>query len=194
DFSHDKIREAAYLGISPPRRRHAHLRVARALERIHEHDPGPVSGQLAAHFEQAGAAEEAITWYIRAAEAAQRLHAYQEVSRLLDRALHLLGTLPETPDRQQRTLAVLTSLSTTLGWVEGWASPRLADIQLQALTLAGRLREEPTPPLLRGLAIVSLARRDFAAAHSYGEHLLARARQTADDMLLVESGYVLGIA
>src|SRR3712207_2947495 len=58
DFSHDKIREVAYLALSPARRRHHHLRVARALERLH--DPGPVSGQLAMHYERAGAADEAV--------------------------------------------------------------------------------------------------------------------------------------
>ena len=40
DFSHDKIREVAYLGLSPARRRRSHLRVAQALERRHTHDPG----------------------------------------------------------------------------------------------------------------------------------------------------------
>src|SRR5829696_9018657 len=33
DFTHDRIREVAYLGLSPARRRHTHLLVARALER-----------------------------------------------------------------------------------------------------------------------------------------------------------------
>src|SRR5581483_9137974 len=51
DFSHARIREAAYLALSPPRRRHLHLRVARALAALHEANPEPVSGQLAGHFE-----------------------------------------------------------------------------------------------------------------------------------------------
>lgn len=47
DFSHDTIREVAYAALGPMLRRHHHLRVARALERVYAHDAGPVSGQLA---------------------------------------------------------------------------------------------------------------------------------------------------
>jgi tetratricopeptide (TPR) repeat protein len=194
DFSHDKIREAAYLGLSPPRRRHAHLRVARALERLYRHDPGPVSGQLAAHFEQAGATDEAVAWYIQATEAAQRLHANREAVRLLERALDLLDALPITPERRKRELAVLTALPTALGWVEGWSSDRLAAVHQRALDLVRSLGDEPAPPLLRSLAITGLARRTFAVSHDFGRQLQARAIRDGDDMLLVEAAYVLGIA
>ena len=118
DFSHDKIREVAYLALSPARRRHHHLRVAHTLERLH--DPGPVSGQLAMHYERAGAADKAVTWYVRAAEVAQQLHANVEAVRLLERALDLLHTLPETPERDTRELAILSVLPAPLGGVEGY--------------------------------------------------------------------------
>ena len=39
-----------------------------------------------------------------------------------------------------------------------------------------------------------LSRRDFAAARDYGERLHARGMRDADDLLLVEADYVLGIA
>ncbi|HEX2183788.1 MAG TPA: AAA family ATPase [Rubrobacteraceae bacterium] len=194
DFSHDKIREVAYLALSPARRRQLHLRVARALERAHAHDPGPVTGQLAVHYERAGATEEAITWYVRAAEVAQQLHANVEVGRILDSALDLLHTLPETPERDTRELSILSALQTSLGWVEGWASERLAAVQNHALDLAATLGVEPAPPLLRSMAITSLARRDFAAARGFGGRLYARGVRDADGMLLVEADYVLGIA
>ena len=87
DFTHDRIREVAYLGLSPARRRHTHLLVARALERLHAGDPAPVAAQVAAHYERAGAAAEAVAWYERAAAAAQRLHANDEAVRLLERAV-----------------------------------------------------------------------------------------------------------
>ncbi len=57
DFTHDRIREVAYLGLSPARRRRTHLLVARALERLHAGDPAPVAAQVAAHHERAGAAD-----------------------------------------------------------------------------------------------------------------------------------------
>jgi predicted ATPase len=44
DFSHDKIREVTYLAASPVRRRHDHVRIARALEELHALDSRAVSG------------------------------------------------------------------------------------------------------------------------------------------------------
>jgi tetratricopeptide (TPR) repeat protein len=194
DFSHDKIREVAYLGLSPVRRRHHHRRLAHALERLHVHDLGPVSGQIAGHYERAGAAGQAATWYGRAAAAAQRLYANVDAIRCLDRALDLLRSLPETPERQSRELALLTALSTLLGWVEGWGSERLAAVQQRALDLTRALGVEPAAPLFRSLAIASLSRRDFAAAGDLGQQLYARGERDADDVLRVEADYVLGIA
>jgi DNA-binding SARP family transcriptional activator len=193
DFSHDKIREVAYLALSPARRHHHHLRVAQALESVYARDPGPVSGQLAAHYERAGAVDEAVTWYGRAAEAAQ-LHAHIEAVRLVERALDLLHTLPETPERQTRELALLTVLPAPLGGVEGYSSKRLIGVQQRALELARAVGIEPPSPLLRSLALVSLSQGDFEEAQRFGEQIHARGERDADAVLLVEGEYVLGIA
>src|SRR5699024_2420344 len=54
DFSHDRLREGAYAQTSPVRRRLLHGRVGQALEAIYSTEPGRVSAELAAHYEQAG--------------------------------------------------------------------------------------------------------------------------------------------
>jgi tetratricopeptide (TPR) repeat protein len=194
DFSHDKIREVAYLALSPVQRRHHHGAVARALERLYAGDIDAVSGQIAAHWERAGQLEAAIDWYRRAAEAAQRLHASADAARLLDRALDLLRLLPETSERGAREIAILAALPAVLGMAEGFASPRLSDVHRRALELASTLGVELPPPLLRSLAIASLSQSDFARAQWFGQQLHARGEHSADDVLLVESDYVLGIA
>ena len=93
-FSHDRLREVAALGVSPPRRRLLHLRIAPALEHAHAADPGPVSAQIARHYAEGGSASHAVTWYRRAAEAAQELHASDAAVDLLERAVHQVRTLP----------------------------------------------------------------------------------------------------
>ena len=62
DFSHDKLREVAYAGVSPARRRLLHRRVARALEIVYASDLDTVSGRLAAHYRQAGLAKRAVPY------------------------------------------------------------------------------------------------------------------------------------
>jgi DNA-binding SARP family transcriptional activator len=194
DFTHDRVREVAYLGLGPARRRRAHRQVALALERLHAPDPDPVAAQLAAHHERAGAAEAAVAWYDRAAAAAQRLPAYAEAARLLERALALLQGLAPTQERQQRELALLTRLQALLGVVEGFASERLAEAQRRALELAGRLGVEPAAPLLRSAATAALARGNFADARRVGDRLRAAGAAEGDDLRAVQGEYVLGIA
>jgi DNA-binding SARP family transcriptional activator len=194
DFSHDRIREVAYASLSPARRVHAHLAVAHALERLHAREPGPVSGEIAGHFERAGRLGEAVAWYEVAAEAAQRLHAGGDAVRLLGRALELLATRPEGPERHARELALLTALLTPVASGDGFASPRLLDVQRRSLELVRRLGVDAPAQLLASLALASLSRDDFDAAQRFGQQLHARGLADHDDALLVESAYVLGIA
>ncbi|HEX6050422.1 MAG TPA: AAA family ATPase, partial [Gemmatimonadaceae bacterium] len=63
DFTHDKIREVAYLALSPPARRQNHLRAALALKKLRARDLDAVGGQIAAHYDRAGVTEEALSWY-----------------------------------------------------------------------------------------------------------------------------------
>ena len=192
DFTHDRIREVAYLDLSPARRRRAHLLVARALERLHAGDPAAVAAQVAAHHERAGQAAEALDWYERAAAAAQRLPAYAEAVRLLERTLRLLQALPAS-SRRERELEVLTRLQGPLGVVDGYGSPRLAEVQRRGLELADELGVEPAAPLLRSTATASLARGDFEAARRVGERLRAGGAHGGDDLREVQGDYVLGI-
>jgi tetratricopeptide (TPR) repeat protein len=194
DFSHDKIREVAYQALSPAQRRHHHRAVAAALQHVHAQDLDAVSGQIASHLERAGHVDAAIAWYQRAAEAAQKRYAGVEVIDLLDRALALLCTQPETDVRRAQELAILVALPAALGWVEGYASPRLAAVHRRARELSVALGAELAPTLLRSFALAALSRSDFSAANDSGEQLRRRGERTADDVLRVEADYVLGIA
>ena len=62
DFSHDKLREVAYATVSSALRRQLHRRVAEALEVVHADRLDEVSGLVAAHYEQAGEVERAVTF------------------------------------------------------------------------------------------------------------------------------------
>jgi DNA-binding SARP family transcriptional activator len=193
DFTHDKLREVAYAALSPARRRHVHQRIANALERLHADDPGRVSGQLAAHYEQAGAGDAAVAWYVRAAEAAQQMQAHSEAIRLLRRGIDLNHSLPETRERQERELAMLTALLGPLVAIRGFQSDDGERIHEQAMHLTQMLGVEPAPPLLWSVAVSNLVRGNLSEARIHGEHLRARGERDADDVIAVQGLYVLGI-
>ncbi|HVL86026.1 MAG TPA: AAA family ATPase [Pseudonocardia sp.] len=194
DFAHDRIREVAYRGLGPARRRRLHGRVAAALEHVHRDAPAPVSAQIAAHHEQAGDVGRAVDWYGRAAAAAQLLHAHARAVQLLGRALDLLGTLPPSPARDRTELDLRVTMLAPLVPLHGYTSPEMIDVQRRAGELVSGLGVEPSPPLLRSLALDALTRADFAAATEQGRLLLAAGERRGEDVLVVEGAYVLGIA
>ena len=90
DFTHDKLREAAYASLSPARRRLLHRHVAQALEATSASDPDAVARRLAVHYERAGLLEKAVPYYLRAGLAANRVFASDEAEASFRRGLVLL--------------------------------------------------------------------------------------------------------
>lgn len=193
DFAHGQIRVVAYDALSPATRRRNHRLIAETLRELHARDLDTISGEVARHYDLAAQLDQTVAWYLRAALQAQRLHANVEAIRLLDRARDLAAELTETDTRMARELEILSALSTPLAVVEGFASIRLVQTQRKAIELSGVLGRESEPSLLRSLAMTNLCRNDFAGATAVAGQLEQSARRVGDDVLLVESEYLLGI-
>lgn len=189
DFSHGRIRDAAYAMLSPPQRRQAHLTVARALEQ----GRGASPAALAQQYEHAGETGEAIRWHERAAEAAQWLHAHAEAIHAFDRALALSDTLPAGPDAAALRLRLLTAMPAALVAREGYGG-RLSGLHTRALHLADQLGCEPEPPLMWSVAMAAVTRGEWERARGYAGRLRARADRDGDEVLRVECDYIQGIA
>ena len=122
DFSHDRIREVAYNGIGPARRRLIHRRIAQGMELLFAGRLDEVSASLAVHLDRGGQPARAVPFLERAAAVATRVSANEEAIRCLTYALSLLETLPATRDRDERELAIRSSLSVALNSARGYAS------------------------------------------------------------------------
>jgi len=93
-FTHDKIREVLYEELNPIRRRRLHLHAAEGLERRGVVCEGERRGvptacaveRLAHHYIQAGDYEHGLTYAKRAAAAAERVYAIDEVIGAYSRA------------------------------------------------------------------------------------------------------------
>lgn len=95
DFSHDKIRQVAYAGLSSARRRLLHGRIVQALTALHQDNLDEVHGQMAAHHEAAGQFAAAASHYQQAGMVAQRIFAHQETVYFLERAIALLPQIKD---------------------------------------------------------------------------------------------------
>jgi DNA-binding CsgD family transcriptional regulator len=92
-FAHALVRDAVYATLPPTRRSALHRRAAELLE------PFAVArddraGAIARHWYRAGAPDRALTWAIRAADAARAAGAYDESARYLRLALDTLDRGP----------------------------------------------------------------------------------------------------
>lgn len=181
DFSHDRIREVAYHGISTIRRRQWHGRVAEALRQLYANDLDAVSAVLAAHYAQAGSLELAIHWYQRAAEVAARRFVYTAAVDYLDAALQQLLTLPPTADRTKQEVTLLLAKASYLVPVHGLVSPAKISLCQRIEAIVDQMTDERLRFLakgeLRGFYGVAGYMKE---AYAQAEQLLALAHQQED--------------
>lgn len=108
DVPHEVVREVALSWLSLARARLLHGRVADLLARRHAIDPlATPAGAVARHLAQAGRDEDAVSWFLVAAEEASRLYAHAEALEQL-RSARALGYRPL--DVHQLTGATLVRL------------------------------------------------------------------------------------
>jgi DNA-binding SARP family transcriptional activator/predicted ATPase len=142
DFTHDKLREVAYAEIGAPKRRLLHRRIAGALETIHTDVLDSIAGQIAAHYESARKAEQAIPYYQRAAMVAQRVYANEDAIALLSRGLALLERLPAGARRDAQELKIQLMLAPLYRMTKGWTSPEVERVLDRAMELCDRVGDD----------------------------------------------------
>jgi len=115
DFSHDKLREAAFAGLSTAHRRLLHRRVAEAYVNLASGQPETNSGEIASHYDRAGLALPAIHYYRLAARAAASIFANLDAIHSLQRTIALAEPLTTSAFTGGITHQELAALYETLG-------------------------------------------------------------------------------
>jgi tetratricopeptide (TPR) repeat protein len=162
DFTHDKLREVAYLEISAPQRRLLHRNVAQALEVIKADELDEVSAQLATHYEQAGMLEQAIPYYQRAGTVAANVYANEDAVHLLMHGLELLTQLPSGEKRDEQELALQLALAPIIIITNGHASLEVERVWNRALVLSDKVGDiEQRIRTWHGIELVYLVRAQY---------------------------------
>jgi DNA-binding SARP family transcriptional activator/predicted ATPase len=193
DYTHDLLREEAYTELSPVRRRFLHRRVARALEELHSAEMESISGRLAAHFEAAGMAEQAIRHYLSAAAVARQRYSDSEAATLIRRALALCRDLPETARRDEQEVELLVSLGPALVTTQGYSAPEIGETYARALTLSRRLGEtQYIFSALGGSWLFHLVGGQLEESRKLAQQCLDAAGGEADPTLSTAGHFLLG--
>src|SRR5207253_1310041 len=98
-FKHALVRDAAYESLLKRERQQIHRRIAETLASRFPDTAETTPEILAHHYTEAGLTEPAIDFWLRAGGLASRRLASLEAISHLDRALRLLQSLPESPER-----------------------------------------------------------------------------------------------
>jgi DNA-binding SARP family transcriptional activator/tetratricopeptide (TPR) repeat protein len=194
DFSHDKLREVAYLGMSNARRRWLHRTVAETLEKKGVPQPATLSSRLAYHFDRAGVAEKAVQYYREAATHAQAVFANYEAISFLKRAIVLVEEIPAGEGSDQLASVLHTQLALALVHLKGYGALEVHQACERALLLSRKVTQTSDSQVLRILAIVRVVNANYASGYELGAELLALAEHTHNAVLRVEAHYVMGVA
>jgi hypothetical protein len=142
-FKHALVQDAAYGTLLRARRQQLHARVAAVLE---QHFANLVERQpelLARHYTEAGMVEPAIEFWRRAGAHNVARFAHREAVGHFERALDLLGKLPECEARDRHELALTLALAVPLIAIHGFGSPRVESRAIRAKELADQLVDAP---------------------------------------------------
>jgi predicted ATPase/DNA-binding response OmpR family regulator/class 3 adenylate cyclase len=131
-FKHALVQEAAYSTMPRSKRQQLHSRIADALMAEFPETVETQPELMGYHLAQAGLNEKAIEYLRKAGERAIERSANVEAIAQLTRALELLRSLPEHPERKHAVLAVEVPLSQAMIASRGYTAPETRAILLRA--------------------------------------------------------------
>lgn len=213
EFTHEKLREAAYASMSATRRRVMHRRLAETLKRAGS------AAQAALHLERAGETADAASYYRAAGEEARALFANQEalahfssalalgctdvapIHRAIGDILLLRGDFGGALTAYEAAAAFATDSSTVraIEYTLARVYARLGDFEQAEGRFAAALQgDAPIPPgeaalMLADWSLLAHKRDDRARARSLAAQALAVAQEAQTAPALARGEIASGI-
>ena len=177
-FKHALVQDAAYESLPRRERQQIHRQIAETLASRFPATAETTPEILAHHYTEAGLAEPAIDFWVRAGELAGRRSASAEAISHLDRALGLLESLPAGPDRDRRELTIQNFRAAAIITGRGYLDPETERACARAEVLAERLQAADE----RFWAVYGLYTCRFSSGR------LAQALELAERLLRIAEG------
>jgi tetratricopeptide (TPR) repeat protein len=192
-FKHALVRDVAYETLLKSRRQQLHNRIASVLREGYPEVIEAKPELMAHHCAEAGLANEAIQYAIKAGHQALERSANAEATGHLSKGLILLGALPPGPERDAVELNLLVALGPPLVATKGFTDPEVEKIYLRARTLCKELgNTTELVPVLVGLANIHLLRAELRQARELGEECLTLAQHHDDPGIRMAAHRMLG--
>jgi predicted ATPase len=191
-FKHALVQDTAYATLVRAKRQRLHARIAAAIE---QHFPETVQAQpelLAHHCMEAGLAEPAIDYWLRAGQRAIARSAMAEALAQLGNGLDLLAGLPEA-DRRRRELDLQVALGVALMATQGWAAPEAGRANARARELCEQIGATAQLwPVLYGQWVFHGVRAEHNAAREVADEFLLRVQDQNEASATVVAHRICG--
>ncbi|MDF2972470.1 MAG: adenylate/guanylate cyclase [Microvirga sp.] len=191
-FKHALVRDAAYESILKSRRQQLHGQIARICE---VKFPDMVVSQpeiVAQHFTEAGLAEAAISYWLKAGKLALSRSPTAAVLHL-QQGLKLISGIDDPIVRNKAELLLQTSLGNSLRATTGWSTDGVRHAYMRALQLCRETGlDEHTFAAVFGLWTWNFLRPALSEAQSLAEFLLSTAERLDDSAYKVLAHEALG--
>ncbi|WP_368506936.1 adenylate/guanylate cyclase domain-containing protein [Bradyrhizobium lupini] len=180
-FKHALVQDAAYGTLLRGPRQELHARIAEVLEQLFPERTHIEPELLARHFTNAGHADRAIPYWLKAGRRAAERSADEEAVRHLKRGLEMLMTLPHSAQKDRQELDYQLALGTPLAAQHGYGNPVVGAARDRAIALCERLGDtQHLLPCLYGQYAYCIASGRISKALEYSERCQSLAAQTGD--------------
>jgi class 3 adenylate cyclase/predicted ATPase len=185
-FKHALVQDAAYSTMLRSRRQQLHASIATTLESRFPEIVAAEPAILAHHCTEAGLAEKAISYRLKAGQQAVARSAMAEAVAQLQKGLDLLPSQPDDARQQQQELDLRLALGPALIATRGYSSPDVGEAFATASALAEQFdRPDDLVALLYGRWGYHLVRSEYRLALSSAERMeqIGDARESAATLL-----------
>jgi predicted ATPase len=187
-FQHALYQQVLYEHVGAARRSQLHRRLGERLEAAYGARAYEMAAELAVHFEQGHDVGRAVQYLQHAGDSALQRSAHQEAMALLTKALAMLPTLADTPERAQQERRLLLALGAAVVVTKGYAAPEVADTYARARELCRHMDDTPEHfHVLWGLWSFELVRGQLQTARELAEYCMRLAQHLGDPTLVLES-------
>jgi predicted ATPase/class 3 adenylate cyclase len=192
-FKHALLEDALYNALVKARRQQLHRRIGEVLEATFSRTVETQPELLGHHFAEAGLAEKAIGYWLKAGQRSLERSAHREAIGHLTNGLALLNTLEETRERDARELQILTALGPAYIAARGYAAPEAGPILLRARELCQRIgNSQQLFGILLGMWEWRLVRGDLRLCVDLAADGMALAERLNDPGILMEALFMPG--
>jgi class 3 adenylate cyclase/tetratricopeptide (TPR) repeat protein len=193
-FKHALLEDALYNSLIKSKRQELHRRIADAMESQFPQTAETRPELVAHHFTEAGVTDKAIDLWLKAGERSRERSAVHEAIGHLTRGRTLLGTLPESLERDERELRFLTALGPAYITANGYASPEVGPILLRARELCQHGNDEQQLfGIMLGMWEWRLVRGELLTCVDLAADGVALAEKLRDPGILMEAIFMPGV-